>query len=82
MSSIAASLAVNRPVVKGPSCTFAPLWQKLDAVDREALESALRPDSGITGQQIADVLTEQGHPMKGHTVQRHRNGRCSCERTI
>lgn len=82
MSTLAAALAGNKRPKNGPPCYFALLFPKLDDVDRKALENALRLDSGMGGQQIADVLTSQGHPTHGHTVQRHRNGRCSCERTI
>ncbi len=80
MSTLAAALAAVKPPAHGPACVFAVVLPTLDDIDRKALENALRLDSGIQGQQIADVLTAQGHPVRGHTVQRHRNGRCSCER--
>lgn len=79
MSSLAAALATSRPTKNGSPCFFAVLLPMLDDVDRKALENALQLDSGMQGQQIASILTEQGHPVRGHTVQWHRNRRCSCD---
>lgn len=79
MSSLAALLAASKPTTNGPKCFFAVLLPTLDDVDRKALVQALALGSGMQGQQISDVLTAQGHPVKSHTVQWHRNGRCACE---
>lgn len=80
MSALAAALAEAKKPKAGPLCFFGRLLPTLDDVDRKALENAL--SSSMQGQQIAEVLTAQGHPVRGHTVQWHRTGRCSCERTV
>jgi hypothetical protein len=79
MSSLAARLAESKKPPVGPSCFFAVLLPKLDDVDRRALLNALDPDSGMQGEQIAAVLTSEGHPVRGHTVQWHRRGKCACD---
>lgn len=78
MSKLAAALAAPKKIVRGPECAVKQILARVDDVDRKALENALRLDSGITGQQIADALTDEGYPVKAHTLQRHRNGRCYC----
>ena len=77
MSKLAAALAEAKQRHNGPQCFFARLLPELDDVDRKALENAFA-DKEMAGSHIAAILTEEGHPVKGHTVQWHRTGRCAC----
>lgn len=79
MSSLAAALAEAKPKRYGPCCTMGTLIAGLNDIDRQALINALRLDSGITGEQIAEALRAEGYRMGGTTVRRHRNGKCDCE---
>ena len=78
MSKLAAALAAPKKIVRGPECAVKQILARVDDVDRKALENALRLDSGITGEQIASALRDENFNVKGHTVQRHRNGKCDC----
>lgn len=80
MSKLAAALATPKPRNNGTPCFFARLIPTLDEIDRKALENAFT-NPHMTGAYIAAILTEEGHPVRGHTVQWHRTGRCSCSLT-
>jgi hypothetical protein len=78
MTALAEALAAGPKITRGPGCTLALIVTKLDTVDRAALETALDPMSGFSGEQLATLLIDAGHHVRGHTVQRHRLGKCSC----
>ena len=78
MSKLAAALAAPVRPNHGPYCALRVILATVDDVDRKALENALRLDSGITGEQTASALRDESFNVKGHTVQRHRNGKCDC----
>lgn len=79
MSTLAAALAEAQPFRGGSICFFTKLLPTLDDIDRKAVKNALEPDSGLSGEQIAAILTAEGHTVRGHTVMRHRTRRCSCD---
>lgn len=79
MSTLAAALGEAKPQRNGSPCFFAVLLPQLDDIDRQAVTNALHPDSGLPGEQLAAILTAEGHPVRGYTVMRHRQRRCSCD---
>ena len=64
---------------KGPTCTMALALETLPADKSDLLRRALENPSA-RGVDIADALTAYGIECTSHTVQRHRRGRCRCER--
>jgi hypothetical protein len=78
VGNLAAALSAQANRTPGPRCSVGVLLTTLDTNDTKALLAALALDSGIKGSEIAKALRDEGHHMKGHTVQRHRNGECGC----
>lgn len=76
MSGLEAAFSVQKKRRRGPKCGMGTLLDDLDDRDQKALLNVL--DSRWTGEEIAEQLREAGYQMKGHTVQRHRRGECSC----
>ena len=76
MSKLAAAIAEAQPRRNGTQCTMCSILDRLDDIDRKAVENMLRLDSGFYGTHIADLLTDNGHPIRDHAVQNHRRGRC------
>lgn len=76
MGNLAAALSAQENRVPGPKCSLGLLIETLPESDRKALLAALA--SGMAGAKIAAALRAEGHHMKGHTVQRHRNQECGC----
>ena len=76
MGNLAAALTAHDNRIRGPRCSFGKVLDKLDESDRAALMQALGSD--VSGSVIAAALRAEGHHMKGHTVQRHRNQDCGC----
>ena len=64
-------------------CSMSRLRDHLSEADRQDLDAALADDR-FTGAAIArrlnKVLGDNAYGIKGNTVQRHRNGVCSCPR--
>ena len=64
---------------KGPTCSIAMALEGLPPEQATNLQLAL--DNGnARGVDIADALVALGYDLTSHTVQRHRRGRCRCER--
>lgn len=63
-------------------CTVAIIRDGLDDATRAELDTLLTTvvDGRFVhaGMHIAKALTKRGLTVNGHTVQRHRNGDCSC----
>lgn len=78
MGNLAAALTAQTTRIPGPKCSVGILLTELDDLDAKALTKALEPNSGFKGSDIASALRSEGYHMKGHTVQRHRNGECGC----
>lgn len=76
VGNLAAAFAAHANQTPGPRCSVGLLFHTLDDIDAQALRNALA--SELKGSEIAAALRDEGHYMKGHTVQRHRNGECSC----
>ena len=74
--TMAAALAANKEVNRGPRCTLCLLLEKLDEADREALGMALA-DESFTHTAIARALKAEGYNVTANTVQRHRTRGCS-----
>lgn len=64
---------------KGPTCAIATALDTLPPEQAEFLRQAL-DNPNARGIDIADALTAFDMNISGHTVQRHRRGRCRCER--
>lgn len=78
MTALADALKAGPRVQRRVTCSIAAILDKLDKTDRAALESAFKLDSGFGGEELASLLIAEGHHVRGHTVQRHRAGKCSC----
>ena len=59
-------------------CTYALAIKKLSDTDREAIERAMRPDSGWSAHKLYVVLRKQGIVVGIHTLRYHRKGECAC----
>lgn len=77
MAGLAEKLAAAPRRLSNQTCHVGAVLQRVDDVDRAALEAAL-VDSGLTGVQIAELLQGEGFAVKSHSVQRHRNRMCDC----
>ena len=64
---------------KGPTCTMALALETLPADQADLLRRALE-NPNARGVDITDALTVFGIETTSHTVQRHRRGRCRCDR--
>lgn len=64
---------------KGPTCTIATALDILPPEQAANLQKAL-DNPNARGIDIADALTAFDMNVAAHTVQRHRRGRCRCER--
>jgi hypothetical protein len=78
MTALADALKAGPKVVRRQGCSVAAILAKLSDEDRTALEAAFALDSGFGGEELADLIVAEGHHVRGHTVQRHRAGKCSC----
>ena len=79
VGNLAAALSAQAKRTPGPRCSVGLLLVTLDETDRKTLAGAL--SSSVPGSEIAAALRSEGYHMKGHTVQRHRNGECGCSGT-
>lgn len=59
-------------------CRVAAILATLDPEDREFVEAALSPESGLQHKQIAVALTADGYKVSRWTVGTHRNNECAC----
>lgn len=64
---------------KGPVCAIATALETIPADQADLLRRALENPSA-RGIDISDALTAFDLNVNAHTVQRHRRGRCRCER--
>ena len=64
---------------KGPTCTMALALETLPDDKADLLRKALE-NASARGVDIADALSAFAFEVTPHTVQRHRRGRCRCER--
>lgn len=80
MSKLAAAIAEQQPRRNGGKCTLCTILDSLDDIDRKAVQNLLE-DRVFPGEQIADILTDNGYPIRGHAVQYHRNKKCDRGRT-
>ena len=79
--SLAAALDAEKAAArKGPPCTFAGIFDKLDKADADALTAYLA-DGSVTTTVILRALQAEGYSVGQNTVQRHRKGICACGRT-
>ena len=64
---------------KGGQCSAGVL---LDSLDRTyaAEVLAVMADMSVYSSVIAEILGEDGHTIAPETLNRHRRGRCKCER--
>jgi hypothetical protein len=59
------------------TCMVGDILDRLVDPERSDLLRAFA-DNSLRGTIIAEVLTNRGHKISSHTVQRHRRGACSC----
>lgn len=60
-------------------CTIVQYLDQLSDEEREGVKQAMA-NPVINGSTIASWFERRGMPLKGASVQRHRNYRCSCEK--
>lgn len=73
--ALADALVKQQTTKRGPRCTVCSLLSTLPKSEREALQSALN-DKSYTGTSIARALQSEGHNVRSHTLNRHRNKEC------
>lgn len=61
----------NKPAPKEPKSRIAAILLALKPEEQAALETALRSPEW-TNEGLADVLTDQGHPVTEASVRRYR----------
>jgi hypothetical protein len=64
---------------KGPTCSIQKALEMIPAEQGELLRKAL-DNPNARGIDIADALAAFDLDVNPHTVQRHRRGRCRCDR--
>lgn len=64
---------------KGPPCSIAVALETIPEDQADLLRKALENENA-RGIDIADALLPYGIDVGAHTVQRHRRGRCRCDR--
>lgn len=64
---------------KGPTCGVAVALETLPTDQADLLRQAIE-NTHARGIDISDALTAFDLEIAPHTVQRHRRGRCRCER--
>lgn len=63
----------------GPACTMGILLKELDKKTVDTLNAAMtNPHAPST--KISQALTDLGHRVSAHVIQRHRRGECRCAR--
>lgn len=63
---------------RGPVCTMKALLESVDDDTADLIRAAMtNPYAPST--MIARAITERGHRVSAHVVQRHRRGECRCE---
>lgn len=63
----------------GPTCTMGILLKQLDKKTVDTLNAAMNnPHAPST--KICQALTDMGHRVSAHVIQRHRRGECRCAR--
>ncbi len=63
----------------GPACTIEKILSTVDDKTGALIKAALaNPYARST--DIALAVTERGHQLSAHVVQRHRRGACRCAR--
>ena len=77
--SINKALKQGPPPRKGPVCTIAVALASLDKTEADALRAMLI-DPRWGSPYIAELLSENGHPIANYTVNNHRRGGCACQR--
>lgn len=76
--------ALGAPAVEvhhGPYCRIAVILGRISEAEGVALKAALATepeDGGLTGSELAERLRKNGHPIRQHTIDRHRRGGCVC----
>lgn len=68
--------AITAARTHGEPCSVTVILNSLDKADRADLQTVL--DSPAPGVHIAQALTNRGHKIRAHTIQRHRNHNCAC----
>lgn len=63
----------------GPQCGIAMLMPALDKKTQDLLKAAMQ-NAYAPSTAIAQAMSDQGHRVSAHTVQRHRRGECRCAR--
>lgn len=63
--------------IHGLPCSIGALEDRLDAVEREALDSMLHK-LGWSAARIYDALTAEGYDVGRQSINRHRAKSCRC----
>lgn len=77
--SISKALQQGPPRKRGTTCTIALILSDLDKVEGDALRAMLT-DERWGSVAIAELLSENDHPIANYTVNTHRRGGCACQR--
>ena len=60
------------------TCIVKTIMDKLDPEDKTILTQALNDNDSFPADQLAMQLRNNGFPISGSPIRRHRRGSCSC----
>ena len=64
--------------LKKPTCKVTATLDSLRGDDRDVLIMALEDTQNVSSVKLSDSLADIGVVLSPATIQRHRNGSCSC----
>ena len=71
-------LKAPTPVIRGTPCGVEVEKGKMTKAEGEALEAAIKPDSGWYISLLAKMLKTEGHYIAYQSLSKHRGERCRC----
>ena len=64
--------------LKKPTCKVTATLNSLHGEDRDVFSMALEDTQNVSSIKLSDSLADIGVVLSPATIQRHRNGSCSC----
>lgn len=77
MSKVSLADALGKRLKK-PTCKVTATLNSLQGEDRDVFSMALEDTYNVSSIKLSDALADIGVVLSPTTIQRHRNGSCSC----